>query len=507
MSKVMATRSHSDAAEVLFILWYLSAEHRLHYNTSVMRRKQTYAAVLCLVLLFACAGEVLPKKIKRVLTGEEITVNSITISLSTPFISRQESLFDGAEDLVCTLGLEIGNMSKRDCFIIPHNDVILVDVATGQEIACQEGTKKYNLDHNDWCKIPLEFSITEGLDKFLIIVKIHPLDKPKSSLSVQFLHMAEVQKLLTNIRSQSDRYSDPLGHYQVGTLLMEEAGFTDRAIKHFKKAIEADNAYYEAYRALSNAYVNNRRYEEAIPFLENTITIYHDQNEFWLALIQCCYKTGDNARVEQLLAANPSLIGDNPEICLSLADIYLSNKQYRKAAEMLYGLVEQQPGQPFPIYIKLAEAYLLQRDKKMAGEILKYGLEIYGYEWQNVIDTADFLVRFSQHRMALAILQNYRDSFPDDQVRPLYEMGVIHLHFHRYPKARSCFTQVLELNPSLQEARFNLALIHSYFGQHQEAITLWQEVADQAPGTHVGNLAKKNIEVVKKEMNQSGLDN
>ena len=485
----------------------MSTARRLHYNVIVMWRKLTYAAILSMVLIITCAGKSPGKEVKRTLTGEEITVKSITISLSTPSISRRESLFDGVEDLICSLCLEIGNFSKLECFIIPEKDVILVDVATGKEIICQDGSRNVSLDSNNWCKIPLGFSVTAGLDKFLVIVKIHPRKKPKSSLSVQFLYIAEVQKLLENIRSQSERYSDPLGHYQVGTLLMEEAGFTDRAINHFKKAIEADNTYYEAYQALSNAYVNNRRYQEAIPFLENTITMYYDQNEFWLALIQCCYKTGDNARVEQLLEANPSLIGGSPEICLSLADIYLANKQYGKAADLLEGLLQQQPDQPFSIYMKLTETYLRQRARDKAKAALEWGLENYGYEWQNVIEAVDFLVRFSQHRTALAILQNYRDSFPDDQVRPLYEMGVIHLHFHHYPKARSCFTEALELNPSLQEARFNLALIHSYFGQYQEAISLWQEVADQAPGTHVGNMAKKNIEVVTKEMDQADLDN
>jgi len=138
--------------------------------------------------------------------------------------------------------------------------------------------------------------------------------------------------------------------------LSEENENTDDAVTAYKKAIELDANYSEAYAALGSLLFNESEYEEAIPYLERATKDFPESDEFQNKLAKCYKQTG---KLEDAIKQYQSLIAADPKnikAYMNLANAYTASEQYQKALDTAFKLKEIAPDNP-KVYIILANSY------------------------------------------------------------------------------------------------------------------------------------------------------
>ncbi len=481
----------------------LPTEPQVNYNTGDMLRPKLLTIILTVVCVFSliCMSGPVSGEARR-LVGEELSLGSVTVLLAVPSFTRREGFFSGAGEVECRLKLEVGNFSSNICTFSPRTDAVLMCLESQEEYPCLTEGAKQIIEPNQWGESRLLFTVPDELEHFLVKLVFHPTggDETPPSVTCSFLFHREMLEMKQTIDSLDTSYRDPMGQFRLGKFYREDPAFLERAAACFRKAIEANETFYEAYKELSEVLINLKQYEKAIRLLEKSIERFPGQDDLWLALIDCYFKTGRNDQVETVLKNNPSLKTANPDICLSLSTIYLSNGQLEKAEILLSETLQEFPHQPFTTYLQLAAVYLKQRLPKKVEAVLQAGFDVHPVNWERLTETVNLLIRYNRSSQAISLLTKYMEDNVSEKTRALYEIGLIYLHYNRHKPARDHFLKVLELDPASLEAKFNLALIHSYSYEYQKAIRLWEEVEKAAPDSHPGKVARQNITILKKEM-------
>lgn len=136
-----------------------------------------------------------------------------------------------------------------------------------------------------------------------------------------------------------------LAHYALGLLYHVSYGDKEKAIAHYKRALELNPKLSEAYTNLGNVYLDQGRYDEAIPLYEKALsdilyrTPYIAENNLgW-----CYYKKG---QVQQAIDHIKSALVPNPKFCLghrNLGIIYSETHQTEKATASFTQYARQCP--------------------------------------------------------------------------------------------------------------------------------------------------------------------
>lgn len=118
---------------------------------------------------------------------------------------------------------------------------------------------------------------------------------------------------------------------------------TDKALEYFKKAIECDPEFAEAYNKLGDIYMKKAKYDDAILAYQKSIELKPDVENSHFDL-GCAYlQVGKITEAEHELQKALELDPNHFEIYGKLCAVYIEKKEYDKALECLNTLSKTDP--------------------------------------------------------------------------------------------------------------------------------------------------------------------
>lgn len=189
------------------------------------------------------------------------------------------------------------------------------------------------------------------------------------------------------------------------------------------------------------------KYAEARDALRRSVTVSPDNPRSWLALGEAYANLKNRAELDRCLQKALELGGNSATINYGAATIYQKTGQLAQAAEYFQQAADLDPTN------KTAMA-LFVRSLLVSGQIEK----------------------------ARAAAQTWRDAHPNF-VPQNVEIGTVFGEMQFYPDAIEQFQQVLRINPSLTEAKYNLALAYLFNGDYDAAADLAQDLKTQQDGS------------------------
>ena len=168
-------------------------------------------------------------------------------------------------------------------------------------------------------------------------------------LGVQAQTSGDVRTALTEYQKALEDNPDlAVAHNALGIVLHVSFRKLDEAIVHYRRAVELNPKFSDAWTNLANVYLDQARYDEAIPLYERALgdMLYKtpfiaENNLGW-----CYYKKGDTqVGIDHIRSA----LVVNPKFCLghrNLGVIYSETGQPEKAAESFKSYVRHCADQP-----------------------------------------------------------------------------------------------------------------------------------------------------------------
>jgi len=137
-----------------------------------------------------------------------------------------------------------------------------------------------------------------------------------------------------------------------------ELEYTDQAKEAFNNAIDIDEEYFEAYKALGEVLYNTEFYDEAIKPLETASTASPEDDDLQKKLAKCYHKTG---KLESAIENYKQMVIDQPDnktAYMNLAGAYRETNQNNEALKVLNDLKTLDPENP-KVYLRLADVYIV----------------------------------------------------------------------------------------------------------------------------------------------------
>ena len=197
-------------------------------------------------------------------------------------------------------------------------------------------------------------------------------------------------------------------HYQIAdTCLCDNR--REEAICSFKKAIDVDILFINAYKCLGGLYINEGNYSEAAEYLSKAMRIAPSDNKVQIALGNSYLKLGLWEKAEKIYKKAFDLDPNSFEAASGLCEAYINNDKEHRALELIHktqesgqviidfynrlGIVYRKRGDyinaisnyikaieidPFQenLHFNIAKAYYKAGDKNKAIEELRKTLEI-----------------------------------------------------------------------------------------------------------------------------------
>jgi tetratricopeptide (TPR) repeat protein len=171
---------------------------------------------------------------------------------------------------------------------------------------------------------------------------------------------------------------EPLAYYYLGHLaIVREANFKE-AIEYYKKTIELDKSFLEAYKKLSVLYLSQKQYKEAALLLESAKSLSNSDADIYHKLaITYMFMQDYKKVIENEKKALSILKTSNGQ--LVLASAYSLTKDYEDAKIQLKDILDSDPKNKTAL-LGLSVVYNETGNKEKSIEILKRALEYYPHD-------------------------------------------------------------------------------------------------------------------------------
>lgn len=193
---------------------------------------------------------------------------------------------------------------------------------------------------------------------------------------------------------------------------------------------------------LAGLLLHQQRYQEAMPFIRQTLTLHSNQMLLLLSSQAERIPTAQSIQIAQLLEQQLQQHDQHAQLWLT------------------YAALQQRLQQPEKALASINKAHALQPDS----------LEV-------ALQQADLLRQLQRYPQALAQLQRLQRQAPDDEQIDLLYIRTLH-QAGRHPQARQHARQLLQRQPDNTKLQFYLALLALDFNQLEDSRALLQPLAD-----------------------------
>jgi len=207
----------------------------------------------------------------------------------------------------------------------------------------------------------IEKDYEKSVEYYKKALEIAPEDKDVLDyLSKSYLKMEE-QELAAEALEKITEFDESKEIWlRIGNIYAE-LEYTDQAKEAYLAAIELDEQYCEAYKALGELLYKMEFYDEAIEPLERASNAFPEDDELQKELAKCYHKTG---KLESAIENYKQMVIDQPDnktAYMNLAGAYRETNQNQEALKVLNDLLKMTPDNP-KVYLRLADVYIALKD-------------------------------------------------------------------------------------------------------------------------------------------------
>ena len=256
----------------------------------------------------------------------------------------------------------------------------------------------------------IEKDFTVSVEYYNNALEIAPEDKDVLNyLSKSYLKMEEYELAAEALEKITEIEDNKEIWLRIGNIYAE-LQYTDQAKEAFNNAIEIDEEYFEAFKALCEVLYNMEFYDEAISPLETASNAFPDDDELQKKLAKCYHKTG---KLESAIENYKQMVIDQPEnktAYMNLAGAYRETNQNSEALKVLNELIILTPENP-KVYLRLADVYIALDNYSKATENANKAIEIddKNYEPYWVLASIYQKIGFKNYDKFLEYEEMYKD--------------------------------------------------------------------------------------------------
>jgi len=239
----------------------------------------------------------------------------------------------------------------------------------------------------------------------------------------------------------------------------------------YKEVLSKDPKDFEAYSAIWNIMLDDRRYMDAVIYFDTVLSKQKDRNMLSF-YVKRLLLTGDYRHAIDMLRNMASWEPNNMEVRIYLADVLSYNQQFAEA-ELLY---EQALEQKYDRQVKGKLADVLSWDGKYKESVRVYDELLAEKEERGIrLEKARVLGWAKQYARALAEYKKILDIRYDELVD--LEMRAKRSYWYsRVKESIGHYSSLIAGDPQNTEAIFNLAQVYSYQSMWQEAETEYKKI-------------------------------
>jgi tetratricopeptide (TPR) repeat protein len=252
------------------------------------------------------------------------------------------------------------------------------------------------------------------------------LQQFKYEEAVDILHkLAEVQQTKETWLQIGDTYT--------------KIEYYEDAAEAYRKAIELDKEYADAYKQLGLMYYDQELYDKAITPLEEAVKRFPDDEELSKKLGSCYLRTG---KLDSAIEQYKSLIAEQPEntrAYMNLANAYATLNNYQKAVETLNKLKELEPDN-ISVYINLAEAHIALKNYDKAENNAQIAIQKEPSNYRPYLTMAKMYqqIGYKKYEYYLELEEKAKEAYGEEADRLVNERD------SQRDAAHSDFTQAME---------------------------------------------------------------
>ena len=315
-------------------------------------------------------------------------------------------------------------------------------------------------------------------------------------------------------------------------------GNIQEGIKYYKKALQMNPEYWDAYTGLSKCYEMEGLYDEALSIIENILTYYPNREDVLFRASEICEKSEKlieaSAYLKKLLKLNP----DNNEANFRLAFINFIQENYKASIDILGNILGKKLTVDFEkkvrilfsdIFIKLENfdgarkelekvleyepenLYILKKlalcheNNSRYDEALRIYQEIILKDktmWDVYLCAGDIYFRKGYLDKALAY---YREALKfNNTVSEVYsKIAQVFEDKQILDKAISYYKEAIKVDSSWEKPYHDLASIYVRQGMSSDAIELYEKLIRNSPENTEGLFRLSKIYSRKKEYDKS----
>lgn len=198
--------------------------------------------------------------------------------------------------------------------------------------------------------------------------------------------------------------------------------------------------------AVGDGYYMEEKYSSAADYYEQVVEMKEDtEDSYYYDYVSALARAGNVSRAEKAMRSASRANVDASYLSLMESEILLAENKLAEAAEVLYTLVTASGEESVVAYLRLADIYEKQGDFK------------------NAIDC----------------LENARLSKKDERI--VRKLGNVYYSYGNYPKAESCFKELLNsLSPIYSDA-INYAVCCEMQRDYESAVAILEEMTESYP--------------------------
>ncbi|MFI3300883.1 MAG: tetratricopeptide repeat protein [Candidatus Gastranaerophilales bacterium] len=291
-------------------------------------------------------------------------------------------------------------------------------------------------------------------------------------------------------------------HYAQGMIYMNRKSSSDAqyrnnhkaiftsAKEEFKKVINLDSSYYQAYNALGKAYYNLGDYENALTFFNKTLELNSDFAPAYdnVGLIYIIKNNQNEARInfEKAIALNP--LGSTT--MYHLAQLNAVNGNYSEALQYINESLAINPNSS-PAYSLQGQIYLEQQNQAAAINSLEKAISTQPENSFPYIYLSDIYITRGDNEHAISILNDALDAIPNNS-NCILKIADLYLSQNKYEQAIIYYSKLLNNQNFITQA--NLGLINCYWEAFKRDVDL-VTIYGNEEFTQSINSIKKAIEI------------
>lgn len=295
---------------------------------------------------------------------------------------------------------------------------------------------------------------------------------------------------------------DPILRYERAVILLD-AGETERAMKELRELVAVTPAFYDAQRLIGRLLLDAARndralVEEAKKHLEKALELAPDDISTALTLSQILMSQGRYTEAEKLVAATVERAPDNRALNLNYAQILTKLGRTDDAVQFFERVVEADPTY-VPAIMPLIDVYQKRSEWKKAADLLQPLVEDESGNADVRRQQGYFYLRAGETEKSRQIFSELASASPEDE-RNQFFLAESLTDLGEYEKAEAIYRKLLEKQPNDAELLMSFALnlaAQRKLEPAAEAFRSLLAVKDLPPGAVI--LTKTQLSAIERE--------